>query len=99
MLKGFREKLLEVFVGDDPQEKREFLSKFIDRIEIGEEKLTIYYFAPNPSFLGIKKSPTEDVTIVGGVWLPFVDTYRTQFIVPTKEIKTLCGAFHQLVSV
>jgi hypothetical protein len=67
MLMGVREKLLEVFIGDDPQKKREFLSKFIDRIEIGVEKLTIYSFAPNPSILNInKKSQTKDVAIVGG---------------------------------
>ncbi|MFC1808150.1 recombinase family protein [Candidatus Omnitrophota bacterium] len=47
---GFRKEMEEIFVGNNIQEKREFLKKFIEKIIIKEDKIEIVYYAPGAMF-------------------------------------------------
>ncbi len=39
-----------IFVGNNIQEKREFLKKFIEKIIVKEEEIEIVYYAPGVKF-------------------------------------------------
>nr|BDD44589.1 integrase [bacterium] len=47
---SFRKEMEEIFVGNNVQEKREFLNKFIEKIIINEEEIRIVYYAPGTRF-------------------------------------------------
>ncbi|MFA5369996.1 MAG: hypothetical protein WC300_04700 [Candidatus Omnitrophota bacterium] len=50
MIYNFRKEMEEIFIGDNIQEKREFLKKFIEKIIIKEEEIEIVYYAPGVMF-------------------------------------------------
>lgn len=53
MIERFRQEMEAIFVGENPQEKREFLKKFIEEITIGENHIKIRYYLPNSRALDI----------------------------------------------
>jgi len=48
----------EIFIGDNPQEKREFLKKFIEKIIVGKKHIVITYYLPNSQALNIYQEKT-----------------------------------------
>lgn len=50
MIDGFRKEMEQIFIGDNVQEKREFLKKFIEKIIVKEDGLEIIYYAPGVMF-------------------------------------------------
>ncbi len=51
MIDKFRKEMEQIFMGDNVQEKRDFLKKFIEKIIVKEEKIEIVYYAPRTTFL------------------------------------------------
>jgi len=47
-MESYRKEMEEVFVGSNVFEQRNFLSKFIEKIVIYDEKIEILYYAPGP---------------------------------------------------
>ena len=41
----------QIFLGDNVQEKREFLKKFIEKVIVRTEGIEIVYYSPGQSFL------------------------------------------------
>lgn len=50
MIDGFRKEMEDIFVGDNTQEKREFLKKFIEKVIVKEEEIEIVYYSPGAMF-------------------------------------------------
>jgi len=50
MIDNFRKEMEVIFVGNNVQEKREFLKKFIEKIIIKEDGVGIVYYAPGVKF-------------------------------------------------
>jgi hypothetical protein len=55
----FRQEMEEIFIGDNPQEKRKFLKKFIETIIVGKRNITIRYYLPNSQALNIYHVKTK----------------------------------------
>lgn len=76
-LHAFRVEMIRIFVEESPQEKREFLRRFIEKIVIEEKLVRIVYLIPNGAVLGRKKGGEKpnphggsDVLATIGAWLP-----------------------------
>lgn len=52
-IEKFQQEMEEIFIGDNPQEKREFLKKFIEKIVVNNDNITIKYYLPNSKALNI----------------------------------------------
>ena len=50
MIDKFRKEMEQIFMGDNVQEKREFLKKFIEKIIVNNEGVEIVYYAPGIRF-------------------------------------------------
>jgi len=50
MIDSFRKEMEQIFIGDNVQEKREFLKKFIEKIIVKEDEVEIVYYAPGVMF-------------------------------------------------
>jgi len=50
MIDSFRKEMEEIFVGNNAQEKREFLKKFIEKVIVRDEEIEIAYYAPGAKF-------------------------------------------------
>lgn len=50
MIEKFRKEMEQIFMGDNIQEKREFLKKFIEKIIVKDEGIEIIYYAPGAKF-------------------------------------------------
>jgi hypothetical protein len=74
MLLGLKEELENVFVGEDIYQKREFLSKFIDKVVVYDDIIKILYYTPNPYGTGAYKELEEvslsKVATIEKEWLP-----------------------------
>ena len=46
MIDKYRKEMEQIFMGDNVQEKREFLKKFIEKIIVKDEGIEIIYYAP-----------------------------------------------------
>lgn len=92
-----------MLVGESPQEKREFLRRFVDKIVVEERELRLEYFIPHGAVLGRRKSaengnaPTAglEVTAVVGAWLPALDTYRTFLMMPPPDVQGRLESIHR----
>ncbi|MFH1504947.1 MAG: recombinase family protein [Candidatus Omnitrophota bacterium] len=50
MIDKYRKEMEQIFMGDNVQEKREFLKKFIEKIIVKDEGIEIIYYAPGAKF-------------------------------------------------
>ncbi|MBU4457676.1 MAG: hypothetical protein KJ902_02925 [Candidatus Omnitrophica bacterium] len=50
MIDKFRKEMEHIFIGDNVQEKWDFLKKFIERIIMKGEEIEIVYYAPGAKF-------------------------------------------------
>ena len=50
MIEKFRKEMEQIFMGDNVQEQRDFLKKFIEKIIVKEEGIEIVYYAPGTKF-------------------------------------------------
>lgn len=50
MIDKFRKEMEQIFMGDNIQEKRDFLKKFIEKIIVKDEEIKIVYYAPKAKF-------------------------------------------------
>lgn len=50
MIEKFRKEMEQIFVGDNVQEQREFLKKFIEKIVVKDEGIEIVYYTPGVKF-------------------------------------------------
>ena len=50
MIDKYRKEMEQIFMGDNVQEKREFLKKFIEKIVVKNEGIEIIYYAPGAKF-------------------------------------------------
>jgi len=50
MIDKYRKEMEQIFMGDNVQEKREFLKKFIEKIIVKDEGIEIIYYAPESKF-------------------------------------------------
>jgi DNA invertase Pin-like site-specific DNA recombinase len=50
MIDKFRKEMEQIFMGDNVQEKREFLKKFIEKIIVNDNEIKIVYYAPGVKF-------------------------------------------------
>ena len=50
MLNKFRKEMEQIFMGNNVQEKRNFLKKFIEKIIVKDEEIEIVYYAPGTKF-------------------------------------------------
>ena len=50
MIEKFRKEMEQIFIGENIQEKRDFLKKFIEKIIIKDKEIEIIYYAPGTKF-------------------------------------------------
>ncbi len=50
MIEKFRKEMEQIFIGENIQEKRDFLKKFIEKIIIRDKEVEIIYYAPGTKF-------------------------------------------------
>ena len=50
MIEKFRKEMEQIFIGENMQEKRDFLKKFIEKIIIRDKEIEIIYYAPGTKF-------------------------------------------------
>jgi len=50
MVEGFRKEMEEIFLGNNIQEKRDFLKKFVEKIVVNDEAIEVVYYAPGVKF-------------------------------------------------
>ena len=50
MIEKFRKEMEQIFMGNNVQEQRDFLKKFIEKIIVKEEGIEIVYYAPGTKF-------------------------------------------------
>ena len=50
MIDKFRKEMEQIFMGNNVQEKRDFLKKFVEKIIIKEDEIKIVYYAPSAKF-------------------------------------------------
>lgn len=46
MIEKFRMEMEQIFIGNNVQEQRDFLKKFIEKIIVNDEGIEIVYYAP-----------------------------------------------------
>ena len=50
MIEKFRKEMEQIFIGNNVQEQRDFLKKFIEKIIVKDEGIEIIYYAPGSKF-------------------------------------------------